>query len=443
MRGTTSRTIMRVARGVMVMGLLLGVTLAAADRDHADHDRRDRDRPDRDRENTLLVWASDEAHISADFLAVIDFNRDSRTYGKILHTVPLTGASAMGNEPHHVGLSRDGRTLALGGLLSVLRGQDQVFFFDVADPRNPTFIRSDNPPGASITDEFAPLHNGGFLVTFMGGANGAAPGRVVEYNDATGLVQTWPTTPPDDGFNPHGISIDEAHNLMVTSDFICPLHTLHVHGGDMAQVRGSVRVWDLAARAITKTIAVGNPATPAGTMEVQLIPGDRRLRAFTAGMIDGKLYLVDTQEGTATTVFDFNVFSTQSVPAMPQLLRMNQEGTRLFVTLNGAGKVVMFDIENPRRPKLLSAVNLGAGSGPHYLRLTSDERRLVVTDYFLVEDLIPGGIVNVEGDHKIHVIDVHDDRLELDRDFDVDFNRDISTGPARPHGVVMLPAGSH
>jgi hypothetical protein len=438
MRGTTSRTIMCVARGVMVMGLLLGVTLAAADRGQAG-----RDPGDRDQEDTLLVWASDQAHIAPDFLAVIDFDRDSRTYGKVLHTVPLTGASAVGNEPHHVGLSRDGRTLALGGLLSVLRGQDQVFFFDVANPRNPTFIRSDNPPGASITDEFAPLSDGGFLVTFMGGGNGAAPGRVVEYNDATGLVQTWPTTPPDDGFNPHGISIDEAHNLMVTSDFICPLRTLHVHGGDMAQVRGSVRILDLGARAITRTIVVGNPATPAGTMEVQLIPRDRQLRAFTAGMIDSKLYLVDTQDGTATAVFDFNVFSNGQVPAMPQLLRMNREGTRLFVTLNGAGKVVMLDIEQRRRPKVLSVVNLGAASGPHYLRLTKDERRLVVTDYFLVEDLIPGGIVNVEGDHKIHVINVHGDRLELDRDFDVDFDRDLSTGPARPHGVIMLPAGSH
>jgi selenium-binding protein 1 len=493
----------QVARGVMAMGVLLGVTLVAADRgqagrdqtgrdqegpgqtargqadnqradrdrddrdssdrdrdgrdsgnpgkgDHArdDRDRDDRDRDDRDRRNrghgdrdeddTLLVWASDQAHIAPDFLTVIDFDRESRHYGRILRTVPLTGASAVGNEPHHVGLSRDGRTLALGGLLSVLRGQDQVFFFDVGNPRNPTFIRSDNPPGASITDEFAPLKDGGFLVTFMGGAGGAAPGRVVEYNDATGFVQSWPATPPDDGFNPHGISIDEAHNLMVTSDFICPLRTLHVHGGSMAQVRGSVRVWDLANRAITRTIAVGNPAAPAGTMEVQLIPGDRRLRAFTAGMIDGKLYLIDTQAGTSTAVFDFNVFSTRSVPAMPQLLRTNREGTRLFVTLNGAGKVAMFDIEDPRRPKPLSIVNLGADSGPHYLRLTKDERRLVVTDYFLVEDLAPGGIVNVEGDHKIHVIDVTRDRMELDRDFNVDFDRDIQSGPSRPHGVVML-----
>jgi selenium-binding protein 1 len=423
----------------MAMALLLGVTLSAADRGPADPVQAGRDRGDRDRDDTLLVWASDQAHVAPDFLAVIDFDRDSPRYGTILRTVPLAGASAVGNEPHHVGLSRDGRTLALGGLLSVLRGQDQVYFFDVADPRNPTFVRSDNPP-ASITDEFAPLANGGFLVTFMGGANGAAPGRVVEYNDATGFVQAWPTTPPDDGFNPHGISIDEAHNLMITSDFICPLRTLHVHGGDAAQVRGSVRVWDLAARAITRTIAVGDPAHPAGTMEVQLIPRDRRQRAFTAGMIDGKLYLVDTGDGTATAVFDFGTLSTGGVPAMPQLLRMNREGTRLFVTLNGAGKVVMFDIENPRRPQLLSVVDLGADSGPHYLRLTDDERRLVVTDYFLVEDLAPGGIVNVEGDHKIHVIDVRGDRLELDRRFDVDFDRDVSTGAARPHGVVMLSA---
>ena len=74
------------------------------------------------------------------------------------------------------------------------------------------------------------------------------------------------------------------------------------------------------------------------------------------------------------------------------------------------------------------------------MRLTSDEKRLVVTDYFLVEDLTPGGIVNGEGDHKLHVINVHGNRLELDTAFDVDFDRDISTGPARPHGVAIFQA---
>jgi 56kDa selenium binding protein (SBP56) len=433
MEGTTRRRtlnrVQRVVGGIIAAGLLCGVTLAFADADGA--------------ENTLLVWGSDKAHIAPDFVSVVDFDRDSPGYGTVLRTVPLSGRSAVGNEPHHVGLSSDGRTMALGGLLSVLRGQDQVFFFDVTNPRHPTFIRSDNPPESSITDELVPLENGGFLVSFMGGANGAQPGRVVEYDAALSFVRAWPVTPPTDGFNPHGLSIDEAHNVMVTSDFICPVRTLHVHGGDAADLRGSVRVWDLATRAITQTIAVGNPAQPAGTMDIQLIPHDRRLRAFTAGMVDNTLYLIDTQGGTSTAVFDFNVFSVPNAPAMPQLLRINKDGTRLFVTLNGAGKVVMFNIARPDHPEIMSVADLGSTSGPHYLQLTNDEKRLVVTDYFLVEDLAPGGVVQAEGDHKIHVINVHGNRLELDTRFDLDFNRDISTGPARPHGVVLLPARNH
>jgi len=390
-------------------------------------------------ENTLLVWAGDAAHAKPDFIAVIDFDRDSPSYGKVLRTVPLSGASAIGNEPHHVGISRDGRTLALGGLLSVLRGQDQVFFFDVTDPRHPTFLRSNNPPQATITDEFAALSNGGFLVTFMGGPNGAHPGRVVEYDADLNAVKAWPTDLPNDGFNPHGLSVDEAHNLMVTSDFICPAHTLNVPGGGGVNLRGSIRVWNLARRSITRTIIVGDPAHPAGTMDVQLIPHDQRLRAFTAGMGDGNLYLVDTQKGTAKAVFNFGVLAVQNVPAMPQLLRMNKEGTRLFTTVIGAGKVVMLDIASPEHPKLLSVVDLGPNSGPHFLSLTGDQKRLVVSDYFLVEDLAPGGVVNADGDHRVHVINVHGNRLELDAKFDLNFNRDISTGPARPHGVIALP----
>ena len=58
----------------------------------------------------------------------------------------------------------------------------------------------------------------------------------------------------------------------------------------------------------------------------------------------------------------------------------------------------------------------------------------------LVEDLAPGGVVNAEGDLKIHVINVDRDRLELDKHFKLDFSHDISTGPARPHGLVIFPA---
>jgi hypothetical protein len=43
----------------------------------------------------------------------------------------------------------------------------------------------------------------------------------------------------------------------------------------------------------------------------------------------------------------------------------------------------------------------------HFLRLADDERRLPC------HDLLSGGIVNVEGDDKTHVINIHGNRLEL------------------------------
>ena len=89
---------------------------------------------------------------------------------------------------------------------------------------------------------------------------------------------------------------------------------------------------------------------------------------------------------------------------------------------------------------MLSFVDLGPGSGPHYLKLTKDEKRLVASDYFFVEDLVPPGVVKAEGDHKVHVIRVSPNQISLDPRFDLDFNRDISTGPARPHGFVFLRA---
>jgi hypothetical protein len=120
-------------------------------------------------------------------------------------------------------------------------------------------------------------------------------------------------------------------------------------------------------------------------------------------------------------------------------------GTRLFVTLNfagQAGKVAMLDITDPEHPQAVSDVDLGLNSGPHYLRLTSDETRLVVSDYFLVEDLVPSGVINAEGDMKVHVINIFSDHLDLDKHFNLDFSHDIPTGPAHPHAVVLLPGQS-
>lgn len=429
--------------GLLVLALPLGSRAASA-RDEGRDERRD-DRDDdgegegRDhgwphRDETLYIWAGDQARVKPDFLAVIDFDPDSPTYGKVLRTVPVPPPGNVGNEPHHCHLSADGRILACGGLLSLLRGQNGIFFFDVSKPRRPKFLFSTSAPNSSIADDFLPLPRGGFLLTNMGSAAGGSPGRVVEIDRRLRIVDEYPHSPPLDGFNPHGISARFDLNLLVTSDFIDPASTLNVVPGDPV-LRGSIRVWDLAARKILRTVYL---PTASGSMDVKLIPGDPEGRAYTAGMFDGLVYLIDTGNGTATAVFDCETIvphiDTPVEGGMTQLLEMPESGDRLIFGSFQAGQIGMLDITDREHPVQAAIVNLGVNAGPHDIVLTEDNERLVVTDYFLDEDDF--GKIHFEGDHKVHVINVSHDALELDTRFQLDFDTAFAT-PARPHGIAM------
>ena len=387
---------------------------------------------------TLYVWASDQAGVAPDFRAVIDFDRKSPNYGQVLGTVPLPPPGNTGNEPHHCHTSADQTILACGGLLSVLKGQNDIFFFDITDARHPKFLRSTRAPNSSITDDFLALPEGGFLVTNMGSASGGPGGRVVEFDKNLNLVGEYPSTSPADGeFNPHGMDADFARNRLVTSDFVNPASTLNVVPGDV-QLRGSLRFWDLGNRRITRSVFLPDKA---GSMDVRLIPGDSHGRAVTVNMFSGLMYTVDPTDGSYVQSFDTEKDVTPHVATevrggLPGLLAMPRSGRRLIFATFMAGQVGMLDITNPKRFKQVSVVSFGENTGPHSVHLTHDDKRLVVTDYFLNQAGF--GKVEMEGDHKVHVLDVREQSLTVDPAFRVvDFNTAFSTGPARPHGIGM------
>lgn len=397
------------------------------------------------REKYLYIWTSDQARKAPDFLAVVDFNEDSATYGRVLKTVPIPPPGNIGNEAHHCHLNADKTILGCGGLLSLLSGQNSIFFFDVRIPNDPRFLFSTNASQSSITDDFLPLDDGGFLITQMGSAAGGAPGRLAEFDHAMQyvgshfgnltLTRELPTQPPLDGFNPHGISARPDLNLMLTSDFILPVSTLNLIPGDPV-LRNTIRVWDFNNRAITKTIAIEGAN---GLMDVKMIPNDPLGRGITAGMFDGFVYTVDPTTGTAVTAFDCDTITPHiEVPVrggMSQILALPKTGDRLLFGLFQTGQVGMLDITDRNHFTQLSVVPLGVGAGPHNLALTGDDARLVVVDYFLNEDGF--GKIHFEGDHKVHVLKVKGTSLELDPRFDLDFNTAFPTGPARPHGIGM------
>src|SRR5258708_8706537 len=98
--------------------------------------------------------------------------------------------------------------------------------------------------------------------------------------------------------------------------------------------------------------------------------------------------------------------------SMPQILAVTNDGTRLIFPLLNTGQIVMLDISNPDYPFVLDVVNLGPGSQPHAIQLTEDNKRLVVTDYFLNEDDF--GQIHFEGDHTVHVLRSQRGSLAID-----------------------------
>ena len=126
-------------------------------------------------EKVLYIWAQDQAHVTPDFLAVIDFDEASPKYGQVINVVPLPPPGNIGNEPHHCHLNSNKTILGCGGLLSLLKNQNGIFFFDVSDAKKPRFMFSTKAVESSMTDDFLAIENGGFLISQMGSSTGMAP----------------------------------------------------------------------------------------------------------------------------------------------------------------------------------------------------------------------------------------------------------------------------
>jgi selenium-binding protein 1 len=228
---------------------------------------------------------------------------------------------------------------------------------------------------------------------------------------------------------------------MMTSDFILPSSTLTGTSGPV--LRNTVRIWDYNARKIVSTVRLTTPTGDAalGLMDIKLLPGDPDGVAYTAGMFDGFVYMINPRQATSAVAFDCDTIvphvDTGIRGGMTQILATPKSGDRLIFGLFQAGQVGMLDTTDRAHLKQVpgAIVSFGKDTGPHNLALTADDSRLVVSDYFLNQDT--AGVVQFEGDHKIHVLKVTHDTLVEDTLFKLDFNTAFATGPARPHGIAM------
>lgn len=383
----------------------------------------------------LVVWAGDwnagditrASDVDAgadlapgpDFLAVIDSDPASATYGKVVRTVPV---SLLENEPHHMQYSwKPGDRIYAGGLFS-----DRTFVFDVdaiPDVEPVGVVEPLDTPCGSVPDAYWVLQDGTAYGTYMGGPNVAGdprcnagisngfagtPGSIVRIGpDARVLSEVSAAGDPKQPFasdagrrtecasnpplarpscaNPHGIQVREDLNLMITSDYAEPRNVPINPGAapDPNVFRDTVRVWNIRDRNAPQLHSVSvmprgsmaflppervDARGVMGIMETTVTNRPQHRGAFASSMCGGQIYYsadITVQNPMWRQVFDVSAAANVLDPAVGRVqgcsgggwLQTSPDDSILFHTVIGRNPGTL-DAADPGVPKMLMAIDI-------------------------------------------------------------------------------------
>lgn len=404
----------------------------------------------------LVVWAGDADRKNTDFLAVIDADPRSATYGKVLKTYPV---QSRGNEPQGLNaIPRADRRLFATGVLS-----NRTYVFDLRQPLAGRVMKADDARDRQLwaPHEVATLPNGHVVVTaadrarYRGEAREvlATPGGLVELDADGQFVREVSALPVGQGFiaAPWGAAVAPKLGRIVT--------TSRGHGF-AATTRNpvapgiTVQVWRLNDLGLEKTAVL--EAGKRG--EENLGPQVPRLArkepfVFVNTHEGGALYASDSieqPEPAFRLVFDFGA------GALPGGAGLTPDDRFYVTALTGRNKLAALDVSDPWHPKVASALGFeeepgGSGhrrtGGPSAVTLSADGTRVAVADYTID---VPGYALG--GDCRVYVVrlDPATGALRFDTAFrdevtgevGVDFGRSSwphgETGPARPAAVLFV-----
>jgi hypothetical protein len=315
----------------------------------------------------LYLWTASADTTQPDFLAVLDITEpadDTARYGALVTTLPVPGRR---NGPHHTEheLAAD-RQLFANGFAS---GKSWVFDLSVPDaPR--ISAEFGDVDGFSHPHSFLRLPNGNVLGTFQmtHAAGGMRAGGLVEMTPRGELVSSVSAdyAGADTGLRVYSGAVIPALDRIVTTstDMV----------KDFPEASRTLQVFRLSDRARLGSIRLPGPHGPYSA-EPRVMDDGRTLlvSTFSCG-----LFIVDGLEGdnpVATEVARFHErpYAACAIPVIA--------GSYYLVTVPAWSAVVSLDISDPRAPREVSRVTFDSTDIPHWIAISPDRRRVVVTGY--------------------------------------------------------------
>lgn len=229
--------------------LLLGLTMltvgcaAGSSESEADGERSTGPAP------LLYIWAGDldKNPNDSDFLAVLDSDPDSATYGEVLASEPV---GAVGTNPHHTESS------VPSGAAFFANGYDagRTFLFDLTEPDRPHLSGELAPvPGLEFPHSFLRLENDDLIATMQYG-DGRIPGNpggLARFDRDANLVSM--TSAADPAFAGEQIRPYSVEAIPTLDRVITTSRTMHIFREQAADV---VQIWRLSDLALLRTLRV-------------------------------------------------------------------------------------------------------------------------------------------------------------------------------------------
>lgn len=413
--------------------------------------------------SVLYVWSGQDTSVknASDFVAVVDFNEKSLTYGSIIRIVPLVSdpSKRIGqakNEPHHSGISSNGKYYITGGLLSFLSKQKEIFVWEI--PQNPKhgpiFKCGIDAPGA-CTDEFHPIGNSKFLVSMMCSEDGGSPGDIAVIDADTCTARSFlKNASAVKDFNPHGFDRLNNGSIMIT-DYVLPITLTGTKASNIV-FRNTCRHF-FPDGSLKQTIKFDFPIQPGmttglgngiGFMELKVIPKDKMSRGFACGTNTNNLYLFGAGMPKPLAVYDVSEVNGYIKRPSAGIVTMFPDGKRMIMTFQ-MRFVILVDITQPEHPKFLrtfdfctdrSIFNMpirvpgtnntttfpqfcaknNNNTGTHVIFHPDGENRFIVFNYFL-----KFGLAQFAGTRSVHVFKLN--RQLTDFTYDHRFNPNFET----------------
>jgi len=315
----------------------------------------------------LYLWTGAADSTEADFLAVLDITEDSAGNGRVVTTTPVPGRV---NGPHHTEHEMPAdRRLFANGFRS-----GQSFVFDLTEPSNPRIdAQFGDVDGYAHPHSFLRLPNGNVLGTFQMRHDdaGMTPGGLVELTPSGERVRSASANAPglDPATRVYSAGVVPALDRIVT--------TTSDMTGDTEASR-QLQLWRLSDLTLLRTFAL--PHGPRGD-EGRLTAEPRVLRdgrSVLVSTFNCGLYLLeglesDTPSGRLVASFPQKANEYCAIPVIA--------GDYYLVTVPAWSAVVSLDISDPAAPREVSRVAFGPDDVPHWIALSPDQRRVVVTGY--------------------------------------------------------------